>query len=276
MIHTAGMKKRLQELKRGYLEPCVRLARRVPLPRPLVLAHGDWRRTEMSSTAAGLTFDDLSDESLVELSRQGDNDAFGVLIRRHWRRCVDLATFFLRNRGDAEDEVQNAFSKAYSHLDQYQGEAEFSTWLARIVTNQCLMLMRVKRRMRLVYVDETSNDQETPPMELPACGPDPEGEFAFQELKDVLRIEIRRIPPLLRNVMLLRDVQELPMTDVADQLGITVPAAKSRLLRARTELRSRLLRHAEKSGKMSPLSRSAAPLNRVAHHRAMRPSLVTS
>src|SRR5712671_4470221 len=95
-----------------------------------------------------------SDKSLVELARQGDDDAFGELTRRHQQRCIDLATFLLRNRGDAEDEAQNAFSKAYAHLNQYQGDAEFSTWLSRIVTNQCLMSLRVKRRTKFIYLDE--------------------------------------------------------------------------------------------------------------------------
>ena len=150
----------------------------------------------LSTTTASI----LSDAQLVALARTGDQDSFGELLRRHRQKCVDLATFFLRNRGDAEDEVQNAFSKAYAHLDQYQGEAEFATWL-------------------------------------------------------------------------VRDIKELPMTDGANQFGITVPAAKSRLLRARTELRSRLMRHTERSGSGSQLSRTAAPINRVAHHRAMRPCL---
>jgi len=217
------------------------------------------------------TTSNLPDQTLVAQARQGDKNAFDELIGRHHNKCLDLAVFLLRNRGDAEDEVQNAFSKAYAHLDQYHGEAEFSTWLARIVSNQCLMLMRVRRRTRFLYLDEVPTGQEAPPLELPACGPDPEGELAFEQMKTVLRTEIRRIPPMLRNVMLLRDIQELPMIDVAGQLGITVPAAKSRLLRARTELRSRLMRHATKSGGLSPLSRSAAPLNRVAHPRSMRP-----
>lgn len=224
----------------------------------------------MQSTAA---VSSVCDQALVELARQGDQDAFGELMKRHQQRCVDLATFFLRNRGDAEDEVQNAFSKAYAHLDQYQGEAEFATWLARIVSNQCLMLLRIKRRTRFVYLDETAAGQEAPPVELPACGPDPEGELAFAQMNSVLQTEIRRIPPMLRNVMLLRDIQELPMTNVAEKLGITVPAAKSRLLRARAELRLRLMRHSEKSGCHSPLSRTAVPINRVAHHRALRPCL---
>src|SRR3954466_10199759 len=215
----------------------------------------------------------LSDHQLVALAPTRDHEAFGEFLRRHRQKCVDLATFFLRNRGDAEDEVQNACSKAFAHLDQYQGEAEFATWLVRIVSNQCLMLLRVRRRTKFVYLDEATSLHDAPPVELPACGPDPEGEFAFRQMKSVLRTEIRRIPPLLRNVMVLRDIKELPMDEVANQLGITVPAAKSRLLRARTELRSRLVRHTERAGSGSQLSRTAAPINRVAHHRAIRPSL---
>jgi RNA polymerase sigma-70 factor (ECF subfamily) len=225
---------------------------------------------------AATTASNHSDPEVVALARTGDQDSFGELLRRHRQKCVDLATFFLRNRGDAEDEVQNAFSKAYAHLDQYQGDAEFATWLVRIVSNQCLMLLRVRRRTKFVYLDEATNLRDAPPVELPACGPDPEGEFAFRQMNSVLRKEIRCIPPLLRNVMVLRDIKELPMTDVANQLGITVPAAKSRLLRARTELRSRLLRHTQGSGSGPQLSRTAAPINRVAHHRAMRPCLTAT
>jgi RNA polymerase sigma-70 factor (ECF subfamily) len=213
------------------------------------------------------------DFALVDMARLGDNDAFGELVRRHYRRCIELATLFVRNHWDAEDQVQIACSKAHTRLHQFQGEAEFATWLARIVTNQCLMFMRERRRARFVYLDDSCREPEAPPLELPAGGPDPEGELALEELKDALRMEIRRVPPMLRNVMLLRDIQELPIHEVAAALEISVPAAKSRLLRGRIELRSRLKRRCVNLGTLSPLSRSAAPLNRVAHHRAMHPVL---
>jgi RNA polymerase sigma-70 factor, ECF subfamily len=219
------------------------------------------------------TATDRPDRLLVQLTRQGDNDAFGELMCRHYRRCVDLATLFVRNHWDAEDQVQIAFSKAHARLEQYQGEAEFSTWLSRIVTNQCLMFMRERRRAKFVYVDGGTREMDAPSLELPACGPDPEGELAYGEMKEVLRAEIRHVPPLLRNVILLRDIQELPMTEVAEALQISVPAVKSRLLRARIELRQRLKKRCEGIGTLSPLSRSAAPLNRVAHHGAVRPLL---
>jgi RNA polymerase sigma-70 factor, ECF subfamily len=212
------------------------------------------------------------DQLLVKWARRGNRDAFGVLTERHRQRCVNLATSLLSNYGEAEDEVQNAFSKAYIHLDQYQGDAEFSTWLSRIVTNECLMVMRGRRRARFVYLDESPTEQDTPQREVPDCGSDPEGDLAFKELKQILRTEIRRIPPLLRRAILLRDIQELPMTDVAAQLGITVPAAKSRLLRARIELRRRLMKHLGSVANIAPLSRSAAPFHRVASHCHLRPA----
>ena len=212
----------------------------------------------------------LTDDVLVRRARRGNKEAFGELIMRYRQKCVDLATFFLGNRGDAEDEAQNAFAQAFKHLDQYQGDAEFATWLSRIVANQCLMLMRGRRRAQFVYLDEPTKGPKSLPVELPADGPDPEGEMAYSQMISVLHKEIRSIPPVLRKVLELRDLQERPMLEVADQLGITVPAAKSRLLRARLELRSRLSRHYKSTRQSSPLSRCAVPLGRVAHHCAVR------
>jgi RNA polymerase sigma-70 factor (ECF subfamily) len=214
---------------------------------------------------------DPPDHVLVNLARQGDTDSFGQLVRRHYRRCLELGTLIVRNHWDAEDQVQIAFSKAYSRLDQFQGEAEFVTWLLRIVRNECLMFIRERRRARFLYLDDASREPDLGTRELPACGPDPEGELGFCELKQVLRTELRRVPGLLRNVLMLRDIQELPMTDVAEALQITVPAAKSRLLRARAELRVRLRRRCDNIGSSSALSRSAAPLNRVAHSHTIHP-----
>lgn len=208
---------------------------------------------------------DPPDAILVDLARHGDENAFSELVRRHHRRCVELATFFLRNHWDAEDQVQFALLKAHVHLSQYHGEAEFSTWLLRIVTNECFMFMRERRRARFVYIDDNSRESEAPPLQLPERGPDPESVLASCELKRVLRTEIRHVPPLLRNVIMLRDIQGLPMTAVAEALHISVPAAKSRLLRARTELRLRLRRHRDNNGTRLSLSRSATPLKRAAH-----------
>ena len=214
---------------------------------------------------------DRPDRVLVDLARRGDNDAFAELVRRHYGRCIELATFFLRNQWDAEDRVQVAFLKSHMHLSQYHnhGEAEFSTWLSRIVRNECFMFMREKRRARFVYLDDRSRDREFP-LELPERSQDPERELASRELKQVLRTEIRHVPPLLRNAIILRDLQGLPITAMAERLQISVPAAKGRLLRARIELRLRLRRQSVNLGTLSRLSRGPS-LNRVTGPGVVKP-----
>ena len=196
---------------------------------------------------------EFSDAELVSQARGGDDKAFGVLVDRHRRTCVNFAASILRDRSDAEDEVQEAFCKAFEHLEQYRGGGQFLTWLLRIVTNQCLMLIRARRHVQFLYLDAESDREMSSPKELRGLLADPEQELVHDELCEVLQQEIRRIPPLLKNVLLLRDVQELPMLDVAARLRITVPAAKSRLLRARTELRDRMHRQCGQ-----PASRDAA------------------
>ena len=196
----------------------------------------------------------LTDAQLVAAARRNNRDAFGELIRRHHPACIRQAIYMLRNRGEAEEEVQNAYLKAFEHLDQFQGAAEFSSWLSRIVTNHCLMLLRVKARARMVYIDGDYSRDGDGAVELPSSATDPERDLIQTQMADVLQREIRRIPALLRNVVMLRDVEQLPMPAVARRLGITVPAAKSRLFRARIELRSRVLQFCGSHGYGSPRS----------------------
>ena len=185
---------------------------------------------------------DFPDDQLVTRSQAGDQVAFAELVRRHQPGCLKLALSILRDRSDAEDEVQNALWKAFEHIGQFQQDAKFSTWLTRIVVNQCLMRLRQLRRARFCYIDETLGEDALV-VELPDVQLNPEEVAAKTELGQVLSTEMSRIPPLLRNVFMLRDVQELPMPEVAKVLGISVAAAKSRLLRARMELRQRLEKH---------------------------------
>lgn len=195
-----------------------------------------------------VVYRDRSDEALVRLSQQGDQHAFAALIERHYGSCEKLAYSILRDREDAEDEVQNACWKAYEHIGQFQRDAKFTTWLTRIVVNQCLMRLRQLRRARLTYLEEATGE-EGKAMELPSADESPEEAVARTEVAALLQNEIKRIPPLLRHVFVLREVQQLPMPDVAERLGISVAAAKSRLLRARQEVRARLEKH---QGRLGP------------------------
>ena len=196
----------------------------------------------------------MTDAELVASARRNNRDAFGELIRRHHPACLRQAIYMLRNRGEAEEEVQNAYLKAFEHLDQFQGASEFSSWLSRIVTNHCLMLLRVKARARMIYIDGDHSRDGDGSIELPSSSTDPERDLIQTQMASVLQRQIRRIPALLRNVVVLRDVEQLPMPTVARRLGITVPAAKSRLFRARIELRSRVLQFCGSNGYGSPRS----------------------
>jgi RNA polymerase sigma-70 factor, ECF subfamily len=199
------------------------------------------------TTTAGMTnFDGVEDHVLVAAARGGDVRAFGELIERHRGLCLKRAMLMMRNRSDAEDEVQNAFWKAFQRLDQFRGEGTFGAWLSRIVENQCLMRIREERNLRFVYLDESTESNVR--IELVGQVADPEDECGLEEVVSLLRREISRIPPLLRKVMLLRDLDQLSMDEVALQLGLSIPAAKSRLARARTELRSRVMKHCGRKG----------------------------
>jgi RNA polymerase sigma-70 factor (ECF subfamily) len=196
----------------------------------------------------------ILDEALVDMAQKGNDQAFAELVERHYNSCLKLALSILRDKSDAEDEVQNACWKAFEHLAQFNREAKFSTWLTRIVVNQCLMRLRQAKRAKLFYMDDTQVGDEVVTLELPDGNPNPEQELGKAEVAEVVLKEIERIPPLLRNVFVLRDVKQLPMEVVAETLGISVAAAKSRLLRARLELRQRLSRHQSSLGEASLLT----------------------
>lgn len=190
----------------------------------------------------------VADDVLVVRAQAGDNAAFTELIERHQSTCKRMALSILRDQQDAEDEVQNALWKAYEHIGQFQQDAKFSTWLSRIVVNQCLMRLRKDRRARFVYLDEGVAGEDIATLDLPDQTQSPEQALAQTEVGEVLKSEIHRIPPLLRDVFVLRDVEEMAMPEVADRLGISIAAAKSRLLRARLELRQRMDKHCGRLG----------------------------
>jgi RNA polymerase sigma-70 factor (ECF subfamily) len=184
-----------------------------------------------------------ADAALIESARRGDSEAFTELVNRHYQSSLKLARSILRDFEDAEDEVQNAFTKVYLHLSRFEGNSRFSTWLSRIVVNQCLMRLRKARRARFAYLDDPGSEDGNVRMELADPAEGPEQAMGRGEVEAILRREVNCIPPLLREPLLLRETMRLSLTDVAQRLNITEAAAKSRLLRARRELKIRLARH---------------------------------
>ncbi len=184
-----------------------------------------------------------ADAALIESARSGDSDAFTELVNRHYQSSLKLARSILRDVEDAEDEVQNSFTKVYLHLSRFEGNSRFSTWLSRIVVNQCLMRLRKARRARFAYLDDPGTEEGATRMELADPNENPEQSIGRHQVEALLRKEVNCIPPLLREPLLLRESKRMSLTDVAEKLNITEAAAKSRLLRARRELKARLSRH---------------------------------
>jgi RNA polymerase sigma-70 factor (ECF subfamily) len=164
-------------------------------------------------------------------------------MRRNSSSSFKLALSILKDRQDAEDEVQNSYWNAWKGLGQFQRDSKFSTWISRIVINHCFMHLRKARRASFLYLDDGAANGEVPVIELRDRKSTPEAETADREMSAILHSEIRKLPPLLRRVLEMRDLRELPMQEVAGELGISLVAAKSRLMRARLELKRRVERH---------------------------------
>jgi RNA polymerase sigma-70 factor, ECF subfamily len=186
---------------------------------------------------------DLSDDALLTLAQERNEAAFEELMRRNSSTSFKLALSILKDRQDAEDEVQNSYWNAWRHLAQFQRDSKFSTWISRIVINHCLMRLRKARRASFLYLDEGAADGDVPVIDLRDRKSTPEAELGNRELSAILHTEILKLPPLLRGVLEMRDLDELSMPEVAGQLGISIVAAKSRLMRARLELGRRMERY---------------------------------
>src|SRR6059058_1446071 len=182
--------------------------------------------------------------ALVQAAKRGDISAFEQLVKRYDRNVFRIAQHITQNREDAEDVVQDAFLKAYSNLGQFQGQSKFYTWLVRIAVNEALMKLRRRRPERMVSLDEeVKTEEDSLPREVADWSPNPEQQYTQAELRDILTRTIQGLPPSFRTVFVLRDVEGLSTEETADALDLSIPAVKSRLLRARLQLRERLSRY---------------------------------
>ena len=180
---------------------------------------------------------------LVRAAKGGDDGAFGELVRRYDRNVFRIAQHITQNREDAEDVVQDAFLKAYTNLQQFQEQSKFYTWLVRIAVNEALMKLRRRRPERMVSLDEEiKTEDDSVPREVADWSPNPEQNYNQAELREILSRTIQGLPPGFRTVFILRDVEGLSTEETAEALELSIPAVKSRLLRARLQLRERLNR----------------------------------
>ncbi|MGE5488999.1 MAG: sigma-70 family RNA polymerase sigma factor [bacterium] len=191
----------------------------------------------------------FDEAALVAAARQGAAEAFTSLVNRYERRIFRLARHITQNPEDAEDVLQETFLKAYEHLEDFQGNSKFYTWLVRIAVNQALMKLRKRKSDSTVSLDEPiDTGEETVPREIAVWDPNPEQTYSREEMRAILQNAIDSLPPAFRSVFALRDIEGLSTEETATILNLTIPAVKSRLLRARLQLREKLTRVFKRKG----------------------------
>src|SRR5687767_15071642 len=183
----------------------------------------------------------LSDEQVVNRVLSGQTALFEVLMRRHNERLYRAARAIVKDDGEAEDVIQQAYVNAYSHLRQFDGRSQFSTWLTRIAIHEALA--RVRRRGRYTNMDPDSplTAQLAAPM---TSTPDPERQAFARELGVLIESAIDRLPDRAREVFVLRQVEGMSTEEVAATLDVSEAVITTRLSRARVTVRRDLYRHA--------------------------------
>jgi RNA polymerase sigma-70 factor (ECF subfamily) len=180
----------------------------------------------------------LRDEEVVARVLAGDTGMFEIVMRRYNQRLYRVARAILRNDGEAEDVMQDAYVRAYMHLDQFAGRAKFSTWLTRIAVHEALTRQRRGKGHQELH---PMSEEEGDPMDrFASVALNPEQQAANSEIRKLLEEAVEELPDAYRTVFVLRDVEGMSTTDAAEALEITEENAKVRLHRARALLRKSL------------------------------------
>ena len=210
---------------------------------------GGWyssRETGMQASNGSVVFDEAA---LVERARGGDDAAFAGLVEQYQRKIYRLARNITQNAEDAEDLLQDAFLKAYTNLGKFHGDSKFYTWIVRIAVNEALMKLRKRRGDKMVSLDEEIElGEESVTREIAVWDGNPEQTYSQEEMRKLLDDAIQSLKPTFRSVFQLRDVEELSTEETAEALELSVPEVKSRLLRARLQLRERLTKQFKRKG----------------------------
>ena len=191
----------------------------------------------------------FDEAALVAKAKAGDAQAFTDLVNQYERKIYRLAKHITQNDEDAEDVLQETFLKASEHLDNFQGNSKFYTWIVRIAVNESLMKLRKRKGDRTVPLDEpVDTGEEMVTREIAVWDDNPEQRYSREEIQEILDKAVEGLKPDFRTVFILRDIEELSTEETAESLGISIPAVKSRLLRARLALREKLTRQFKRKG----------------------------
>jgi RNA polymerase sigma-70 factor, ECF subfamily len=201
-----------------------------------------------------LEIDSKDDLTLVDAAKQGDVAAFEQLVQRHTAMIFRVAMHITACREDAEEVVQDAFFKAFQHLQDFEGRARFSTWLTRIAVNAALMKLRNLRRAMTVSIDQEADESGMLADKVADWKPNPEQLYGRTELREILQRALAALPHAYRIVFLLRDVEGVSVADTAEMLGLSIPNVKARLFRARLKLREQLSRYFARGSSVTGVS----------------------
>jgi RNA polymerase sigma-70 factor, ECF subfamily len=192
----------------------------------------------ISAANAAALQNPLSDEEVVVRVLAGQTAMFEIVMRRYNQRLYRVARAILRNDSEAEDVMQDAYVRAYEHLGQFAGRAKFSTWLTRIAVHEALA--RRHRGDRYQELDPMPEGSGDPMDRLATLEPNPEQQASNSEIRKLLEEAIENLPAAYRIIFMLRDIEEMSVSDAATVLEITEQNVKVRLHRARALLRGAL------------------------------------
>ncbi len=214
----------------------------LPLYRLFIL---DMTMTTGTGSAVVLGDHEWSDAQAIQQVLDGNTAMFELLMRRYNERVYRAARSIMRNEQEAEDVMQQAYVNAFTHLRQFNGSAQFPTWLTRIAINEALA--RVRRQGRYeTFNDDLSNME---PFMPGTPTPSPERQAFAGELRGLLEWAIDALPDGMREVFVLREVEGLNTNEVAECLGVSADVVKTRLSRGRAALRRMLM---ERTGATAP------------------------
>jgi RNA polymerase sigma-70 factor, ECF subfamily len=187
-----------------------------------------------TETVEKARFEASSDEEIVERVKADDTALYEIIMRRYNQRLYRVARAILHEDGEAEDVMQDAYVRAYQHLDQFAGRAAFSTWLIRIAVHEALSRLRLRNRNQ--PLEETGQDGE-PYMNVAETSPNPEESASRAELSHLLEEAVLGLPEQYRTVIMLRDIEGLSTAETAAALELTEDNVKVRLHRGRAMAR---------------------------------------
>jgi RNA polymerase sigma-70 factor, ECF subfamily len=197
-------------------------------------------QAENTVTAIACNLKYLNDDLLVTAAKTGDVEAFVELRERHSTKILRTLWGITKNREDAEDALQETFFKAFRQLKKFESRCSFSSWVTRIAINSAIMVLRKKCTCKEMSIDSVGDGRDIGRLELRDLSEDPEHCYARREREELLRSAILRLPPAFRDVIELRQTGEYSVQELAECLGISMAAAKTRLLRAKVALRTLL------------------------------------